>query len=177
MLVCYSAFLYASGASLPVSPNLAPFDPKCPTPICNSQNLNMTWPVNNDPTKFWKCGKDFVPVQIDCQCGTYFYWYRQRCEFPWETPVLCDDVANNPPIKPPRECNETSPIIPPFNSACPVPDCSRPANLELLFPVRDDPTKFIQCGLANNAFILDCQCLTYFNWSSQRCEFIWHTTE
>jgi hypothetical protein len=172
------------GANLTPIPNLAPFDPTCPRPTCSVANMNMTWPVNNDPTKFWMCNGvngQLVPVQLDCQCGTYYYWNRQRCEFPWDTPVLCDDVIKNPPVKPPRNCeNIPTPIVPQFNDACPVPDCTNPANLNFLYPVRDDPTKFIQCGSLNNVgapITLDCQCGTYFNWYTQRCEHPWHTTE
>lgn len=177
MLVCYSTFVYAFGANQSPIPNLLSFDPTCPTPTCNFANMDMTWPVNNNPKKFWMCGMNMVPVQLECQCGTYYYWNRQRCLFPWDVTEMCDDVI----IRPPTDCiTGPSPVVPPFNSACPVPDCTNPNNLKLFFPVREDPTKFIQCGSLNNAvtpIALDCQCDTYFNWYTQRCEHPWWTTK
>lgn len=123
-------------------------------------------------------------MQRDCQCGTYFQWSSQRCQFPTHFPPnnieMCDLIVQNPPIPNPRPCTPTdfppTPILPPFNPTCPAPDCTNPNNFEILHPIANDPTRFFQCGGdgsgIKSAVRIDCQCGTYFWYEEQRCEFI-----
>lgn len=155
--------------------NPGPFDRNCPEPRCTAGTTNLRFPVAEDPTRFWECQSinNARATQTECPCGTYFNWASQVCTFPWEVPELCDFVLARPPIPPPRPCT-TPPTDLVFDPSCPRPTCSTARELELLFPVAHDPTRFIQCGGVNGItqpIELECSCGTYFWFESQRCEF------
>lgn len=169
-------------SSLPVRVrNPGPFDSKCPVPTCTSDQVNLLFPVANDPRMFWQCdvnGRGRAS-QVDCDCGTYFNWASQSCEFPWEVQEMCDQTIARAPIPPPRPCIPDSlpgiPGIPnlSFDEACIRPRCNDPAHLETLFPVATDPRMFWQCAGVEGEVVpvmMDCQCNTYFSFASQRCE-------
>lgn len=175
--------------------NVGRFDFNCPMPRCTRDQANLLFPVASDPRRYWECNSGGRASQRDCDCGTYFNWASQSCEFPWNTQDMCDDTMFNPPIPPPRPCQTPerpvrpifpeSPIrpwpenplpgidpVPPFDRRCSRPACTQAGGL--LYPVANDPTTFYQCagvdGRTTTAVIMECQCGTFFNWGSQRCE-------
>lgn len=65
-------------------------------------------------------------------------------------------------------------VLPPLSEACnAVPNCNIVSNHNILFPVSQDPTSYWQCagtGTGIRPVMMDCQCMTYFMFRSQRCE-------
>ena len=71
---------------------------------------------------------------------------------------------------PPTNCPPA--VKPPANRNCPIPDCSDRNNREFLFPTAN-PNFFLQCAPAANggwaAIERPCGCMTYFDYTAQRC--------
>ncbi|CRL07110.1 CLUMA_CG020107, isoform A [Clunio marinus] len=86
-----------------------PVDPSCPPPDCSIlENRGILWP-NADPRFFLQCvpeGGVWVPTEVPCQCGTFFDYLNQRCEFPWDWNPACAFTS----IPDPLPCeDETTP--------------------------------------------------------------------
>lgn len=88
----------------------------CPTPTaqCNDPaSRNILFPMS-DSARFYQCssvGGVWSPQVMECQCGTLFDYFNQRCEFPWDWTPFCANLQT--PILPiPCEDDPTSPTDP-----------------------------------------------------------------
>lgn len=102
--------------SIPNTPtHIGRMDHTCPEPRCTADQANFLFPVADDPTRFWQCNVNGRgrAVQRACECGTYFNWATQQCDFPWNHIEMCDLTVFNPPIPPPRPCNSVNPTMRP----------------------------------------------------------------
>lgn len=96
----------------------------CPTPDCTQVgNRPVLFPVNGDPRRFYQCAEGpngWAPVQMDCQCGTFFDAELGSCQFPWDWLPWCDFLPN--PLPDPIPCEDTT---------TPPPDTTEPPTTEV----------------------------------------------
>jgi len=132
---------------------LPPNDPLCPTPDCNlAASRPVLFPMN-DPRYYYQCaatGGVWTPVQMECQCGTFFDFEMQRCEFPWDWVPVCSNLPV--PIPPPTPCDEVITQPPPDNSTTTtVATTTTPAPCQCIpwIPCWCNPCAMMPCGNCN----------------------------
>jgi len=116
----------------------------CPAPDCANDpaTRGVLYPRSDDPRMFYQCsnqnGAGWVAAPMPCQCGTFFDYQNQRCEFPWDWTPWCLPLPN--PIPDPHPCDDI-PTIPTVPPTPPNGQPTLPPNGQPTLPPNGQPTQ------------------------------------